>query len=182
MLHTLLLVTVWSVCHVSRGQVLTESVTGGSDYLETSEDGLSDFYDNSYLEDDTSYDIPVLAPVVGGERGDVIPGEVGESIRDPTDILLSENNRDSSETDPYNVPILGDPYDNVILTEPEDQQQTEQARDQVEEGDMCRLAGVGAESILMELPESQGEDYSQLTTPRQLPIMGQVSEAHIDKD
>ena len=182
MLHTLLLVTVWSVCHVSRGQALTESVTGGSDYLETSEDGLSDFYDNSYLEDDSSYDVPLLAPDVG-ER-DAIPGEVGESIRDPTDILLSENNRDSSETDPYNVPILGDPYDNIILTEPEDQQETlplvrpEQV-EQVEEGDMCRLAGAGAESILLELPESRGEDYSQLTTPRQLPIMGQVSEAHI---
>ena len=41
---------------------------------------------------------------------------------------------------------------------------------------MCRLeAGAGAESILMEVPESRGEDHSQLTTPRQLPIMGQVS-------
>ena len=177
MSHALLLVTVWSVCHVSRGQALTESVTGGSDYLESSDDGVSDFYD-------TSYDIPLLAPdVVGGERGDAIPGVVGESIREPTDILLSENNRDSSETDPYNVPILGDPYDNVILTELEDQQETlPLVRDQVEEGDMCRLAGTGAESILLELPESRGEDYSQLTTPRQLPIMGQVSQAHSDHD
>ena len=189
MSHPLLLVTVWSVCHVSRGQALTESVTGGSDYLESSE-YVSDFYDNSY-------DIPLLAPVVvGGEQGDEILGEVGESsIRDPYDILLSENNRDSSETDPYNVPILApdtgsvsEPYDipilsdNVILTEPEDQQETlplvreraEQARE-VEEGDMCRLAGAGAESILLELPESRGEDHSQLTSPRQLPIMGQVS-------
>ena len=43
-------------------------------------------------------------------------------------------------------------------------------------------AGAGAESILMEIPESRGQDHSQLTTPRQLPIMGQVSADHIYDD
>ena len=158
----LLVVTVWSVCHVSRGQGVTESVTGDSDYYEGSDGEAS--YD--------SYDVPVLAVesrVVAGESGDALP-----SIRDPTEILLSENNRDTSETDPYNVPLVTfSDSDNVILTEPEDPQGV---REEVEEGDMCRLeAGAGAESILMEIPESRGEDHSQLATPRQLPIMGQVS-------
>ena len=181
----LALVTTWSVWHVSRGQ----SVTGVSDYYDTS------VYDN---------DIPVLDP--GSEGGsDQVPGSVGEDIRDPYDIpILSDNVRDDSETDPYNVPILGpsnsdggavsDPYDipilsdNVIRTEPEDQQETlplvtDQVREEeVESGDMCRLAGAGAESIVMELTESRGGDFSQLPTPRQLPVMGQVSDRHISHD
>ena len=166
----LLVVTVWSVCHVSRGQDVTESVTGDSDYYEGSDGDASDYYDNSY---DNSYEVPLLEPevriVVAGETGDAIP-----SIRDPYDNtpIISENNRDTSETDPYNVPLIND-NENVIRTEPEDPQGV---REEVEEGDMCRLeAGAGAESILMEIPESRGQDHSQLTTPRQLPIMGQVS-------
>ena len=176
----LLVVTVWSVCHVSRGQGVTESVTGDNDYYEGSDGDASDYNDYN------SYEVPLLEPVIrAGETGDALP-----SIRDPYDIpILSENNRDTSETDPYNVPLVSpgvsEPYDipilsdNVIRTEPEDQQETlPLVREQqgVEEGDMCRLeAGAGAESILMEISESRGEEYSQLTTPRQLPIMGQVS-------
>ena len=158
----LLIVTLWSVCHVSRGQDVTEGVTADSDYYESSDGDSSDYYESSYQ-------IPLLEPVVV-ERGDELLGEVGENIR------VSE---------PYDIPILSD---NVIPTEPEDQQETlplireeqgtgaEDRVEEVEEGDMCRLeAGAGAESILMEIPESRGQDHSQLSTPRQLPIMGQVS-------
>ena len=154
----LLIVTVWSVCHVSRGQDVTESVTADSDYYEGS-DTSDDYYEHSY-------DIP-LEPVVGEEDGDELLGDVGENI-----------------IEPYDIPIIT----NVIPTEPEEQQETlplvreqqgdrvEEVEDRVEEEDMCRLeAGAGAESILMEIPESRGQDYSQLTSPRQLPIMGQVT-------
>ena len=157
----LLIVTVWSVCHVSRGQDVTGSVTADSDYYEGSDgDASDDYYENSY-------EIP-LEPAVGVvEGGDELLGEVGENI-----------------IEPYDIPI-----NNEIPTEPEEQQETlplltEQQGvkdrvekvEKVEEEDMCRLeAGAGAESILMEIPESRGQDYSQITTPRQLPIMGQVS-------
>ncbi len=145
----LLIVTVWSVCHVSRGQDVTESVTADSDYYESSD---SDYYE-----------IPLEPEVL--EQGDELLGDVGEKIQEP-----------------YEIPIS-----NVIPTEPDEQQETlplvteqQEVRvrvEEVEEGDMCRLeAGAGAESILMEIPESRGQDHSQITTPRQLPIMGQVSD------
>ena len=175
----LVLVTLWSVCHVSRSQDVTERVTGGSDYYGDGEGARdSDYYDNGYDNNydnsyDVSYDSPLLAPVTADEGGPV------DAVPNPYNVPLPAPDT-GSVSEPYDIPILSD---NVIRTEPEDQQETlplvseagVRAQGEVGEGDMCRLDGAGAESILMEIQESRGEDHSQLTTPRQLPVMGQVS-------
>ena len=96
-------------------------------------------------------------------------------------------------SDPYDIPILSD---NVVRTEPFQQQevlpllstniidnndQTDDASlaetvidpEVTDPEDMCRVS-TGESNIVMDIPESLGNDYGQFTNPRKLPILGQV--------
>ena len=96
-------------------------------------------------------------------------------------------------SDPYDIPILSD---NVVRTEPFQQQEVlpllstniidnndqvdgdnlaETVIDQevTDPEDMCRVS-TGESNIVMDIPESLGNDYGQSTNPRKLPILGQV--------
>ena len=97
-------------------------------------------------------------------------------------------------SDPYDIPILSD---NVVRTEPFQQQEVLPLlstniidnNDQVDGDDslaetvidpevtdpedMCRVS-TGESNIVMDIPESLGNDYGQSTNPRKLPILGQV--------
>ena len=85
-------------------------------------------------------------------------------------------------SDPYEIPILSD---NVVRTEPQQQQEVlpllseniiddNDGQETVSDPEeMCRVAS-GDTNIVMDIVESVNEDFSQLTSPKQLPITGTI--------
>ena len=79
-------------------------------------------------------------------------------------------------SDPYDIPILSD---NIVRTEPQQQQEvlpllSENIIDETEvtdPEDMCRVAN-DASNIVLDIVESLNDDFSQMTSPSQLPITG----------
>ena len=95
-------------------------------------------------------------------------------------------------SDPYEIPILSD---NIVRTEPQQQQEvlpllSENIIDDNEgletvsdPEEMCRVAG-GDSNIVLDIVESVNDDFSQMTSPKQLPItgiLGKITQDRFDK-
>ena len=103
----------------------------------------------------------------------------------PTDIYDDINSEAGDDiygddiSDPYDIPILSD---NIVRTEPQQQQEvlpllSENIIDETEvtdPEDMCRVAN-DASNIVLDIVESLNDDFSQMTSPSQLPITGVCS-------
>ena len=81
-----------------------------------------------------------------------------------------------SVSDPGDLPLLSE---NIVETEPSQQQEVlpllSDKPGSVASEDMCRISS-GQSNIVLDLEESRGEDFSQRTRPRELPILGEVGQ------